>query len=48
MEMKMNREDHKNDDQLIDLGAATDETKGPNGGKGDFIGLQDPVGISDD
>ncbi|MBZ9648194.1 MULTISPECIES: benenodin family lasso peptide [Sphingomonadaceae] len=39
--------ERRNDD-MIDLGAISVETKGPGLGQGDEIGLQNPVGLSDD
>ena len=46
MEVVMNRE--QNDD-LIDLGAVTEETKGPGPQGDDFIGQQlTPAGLADD
>lgn len=35
-------------DELIDLGAVSVETKGPGLGRGDDMGLQNPTGLSDD
>jgi hypothetical protein len=43
----MNRELEHTDD-LIDLGAASTETKGAVGSPGDEIGLLKPTGLSDD
>ena len=45
----MNRNDENRDDELIDLGAVTQETKGKLVGIDDHEGgLQNPFGISDD
>lgn len=45
--MQLNEE--HGDDNLIDLGAVTDETKGPSGNREDIAGgMRFQLGISDD
>ncbi|SER23973.1 benenodin family lasso peptide [Sphingobium sp. YR768] len=44
----MERDYERNDEELIDLGSASVETKGNVGGQGDTIGLMRNSGISDD
>lgn len=44
----MERVNEQRDDDLIDLGAVSAETKGNIGGQGDFAGLLRVEGLSED
>jgi hypothetical protein len=44
----MDRYNEQHDDDLIELGAVSVETKGPIALQGDTVGLQGNAGLSDD
>lgn len=44
----MERANEQHDETVIDLGAVSAETKGTVGGQGDFAGLLQIEGLSDD
>ena len=44
----MDNSTQRREDDLVDLGIASVETKGPGIGVGDDAGLQDPTGLSAD
>jgi len=40
--------DYQHDNEVIDLGSVTEETKGPIAPRGDSVGLSFGAGLSDD